>query len=284
MSSLARLGSLTGLGSLARLGSLTGLGRLTGLGSLARLGRLTGLGRLAGLGALCRSRDDGRCGGLLGGSGGGSLLSRRGGLLGRLGRGLDNGGRSTGLRLAVELDLVDLDLAELLEKLGLLLGEADADLLSTTALSVYNSRTLARAGGGVLARRAISHSVVEVKAGIDFRSDRVAVNGEGSDVVTGRDGRVVVLVVGAAFTDNGLATKGASGQGVVTSEELILTGPAFEVASSEEIDFANGKKLPIIARNLLLFADNRGLTGASIAADVVPVLEATANDAKLEAC
>jgi hypothetical protein len=136
----------------------------------------------------------------------------------------------------------------------------------------------------VLAGRAIGHSVVKVKAGIDFRGDGVAVNGEGSDIVTGGNGRVIVLVVGTAFTDNGLAAKGASSQRVITSRELILTGPAFEVASSEETDFADGDELPIVARNLLFLADNRSLAGASIAADIVPVLEATANDAKLEVC
>lgn len=253
--------------------------------------------RLSRLGALAGSRDDNLSSGLLGRSGGsllgrdsrGSLLSGNGsgGLLGRRsgllhGRGLDEGGGSNGLGLAVELDLVDLDLAKLLEQLRLLLGENDADLLGATALGVDNGGTLAGAGAGVLAARAVRHSVVEVEASVNFGSDRVAVDGEGSNVVAGRDGRVVVLVISTAVTDNGLATKGASSQRVIAAVELILTGPAFEVASAVVADLTDRNRDPIVARDLILLADDGSLAGAFVAADALPVLEAATDDTKLD--
>jgi len=62
------------------------------------------------------------------------------------------------------LDAVEADVAALL---AALLRKLDSDVLGTTAASVLDDRATGLAGSSLLAGRAVRHTVVELKVGVD---------------------------------------------------------------------------------------------------------------------
>jgi len=141
---------------------------------------------------------------------------------------------------------VEADVAALLAGAG---RKLDSDVLGTTALGVLHDRATGLAGNGLLAYRAVRHTVVEFDIGVHVGRDVHLGNGELLVPIARETGSGAF----GGLAGNGSVLEGTLGQGIRLAE-LVGAREAREAEAVVRADWAGGEVGPVEAALLSVVA------------------------------